>query len=133
MVVANLALAIAEGRHPGAVVDADPGDGGLTARLLPGTPGTTAAWSRYWPDSCRWPPASNPSPLNDAVAVLGSGPALHRRVTGAARAKAASALLATASSFDIVLIDSPGLLQVADAPRWSVPPMLRSSSSALTS
>ena len=48
--------------------------------------------------------------------MLGSGPALHRRVTGAARAKAASALLATAkSSFDIVLIDSPGLLQVADA------------------
>jgi Mrp family chromosome partitioning ATPase len=37
-------------------------------------------------------------------------------VTGAARAKAASALLATAkSSFDVVLIDIPGLLEVADA------------------
>ena len=37
-------------------------------------------------------------------------------MTGAARSKAASALLATAkSSFDIVLIDSPALLQVADA------------------
>ena len=57
-----------------------------------------------------------PSPLNGAVAVLGSGPAPQRRVTGAARSKAASALLATAkSSFDVVLIDSPALLQVADA------------------
>ena len=62
------------------------------------------------------PHCIQPSPLSDAVAVLGSGPALQRRVTGAARSKAASALLATAkSSFDIVLIDSPGLLQVADA------------------
>jgi Mrp family chromosome partitioning ATPase len=56
------------------------------------------------------------SPFSDAVSVLGSGPALHRRVAGAARAKAASALLAAAkSSFDVVLIDIPGLLQVADA------------------
>ena len=57
-----------------------------------------------------------PSPLNGAVAVLGSGPAPQRRVTGTARSKAASALLATAkSSFDVVLINSPALLQVADA------------------
>jgi Mrp family chromosome partitioning ATPase len=57
-----------------------------------------------------------PSPLNSTVAVLGSAPAPQRRVTGAARSKAASALLAMAKqSFDVVLIDSPALLQVADA------------------
>ena len=37
-------------------------------------------------------------------------------MTGAARSKATAALLATAKqSFDVVLIDSPALLQVADA------------------
>jgi Mrp family chromosome partitioning ATPase len=115
MVVANLALAIAEGGTRVLVVDADVGDGGLTTRLLLGTPadgGLEQVLAGQHPlANC-----IQPSPLNGAVAVLGSGPALQRRVTGAARAKAASALLATAkSSFDVVLIDIPGLLQVADA------------------
>jgi Mrp family chromosome partitioning ATPase len=115
MVVANLALAIAEGGTRVLVVDADVGDGGLTTRLLLGTPadgGLEQVLAGQHPlANC-----TQPSPLNGAVAVLGSGPALQRRVTGAARAKAASALLATAkSSFDVVLIDIPGLLQVADA------------------
>ena len=115
MVVANLALAIAEGGTRVLAVDADAGDGDLTARLLPGTrpgSGLEQVLAGEQPlGSC-----IRPSPLSDAVAVLGSGPALQRRVTGAARSKAASALLATAkSSFEVVLIDSPGLLQVADA------------------
>ena len=116
MVVANLALAIAEGGTRVLVVDADAGDGqGLTTRLLLGTPADDGGLELVLAGQRPLAACIHPSPLNDAVAVLGSGPALHRRVTGAARAKAASALLATASSFDIVLIDSPGLLQVADA------------------
>ena len=115
MVVANLALAIAEGGTRVLVVDADAGDGDVAARLLLGTQ----------PDGgleqvlAGQQPLANyiqPSPLNGAVAVLGSGPPPQRRVTGAARSKAAAAMLATAkSSFDVVLIDSPALLQVADA------------------
>jgi len=115
MVVANLALAIAEGGTRVLVVDADVGDAGLTTRLLLGNQadgGLEQVLAGQQPlANC-----IQPSPLNGAVAVLGSGPALQRRVAGAARAKAASALLTTAkSSFDVVLIDIPGLLQVADA------------------
>ena len=115
MVVANLALAIAEGGTRVLAVDADAGDGDLTARLLPGTPadgGLEQVLAGQQPlANC-----IQPSPLNGAVAVLGSAPAPQRRVTGAARSKAASALLTTAKpSFDVVLIDSPALLQVADA------------------
>jgi Mrp family chromosome partitioning ATPase len=114
MVVANLALAIAEGGTRVLVVDADAGDGGLTTRLLLGTPaagGLEQVLAGQQPlENC-----IQPSARNGAVAVLGSGPA-QQRVTGAARSKAASALLAIAkSSFDAVLIDSPALLQVADA------------------
>lgn len=115
MVVANLALAIAEGGTRVLVVDADADHGDLTTRLLPGTAagdGLEQVLAGEQPlGSC-----IQLSPLNDAVAVLGPGPAPQRRVTGTARAKAASAMLDTAkSSFDVVLIDSPGLLQVADA------------------
>ena len=96
-------------------VDADAGDGDLTARLLPGTP-ADGGLEQVLAGQQPLADCIQPSPLNDAVTVLGSGPPLQRRVTGAARSKAASALLATAkSSFDVVLIDSPALLQVADA------------------
>ena len=96
MVVANLALAIAEGGTRVLVVDADAGDGGLTTRLLLGTPADDGGLELVLAGQRPLAACIHPSPLNDAVAVLGSGPALHRRVTGAARAKAASALLATA-------------------------------------
>ncbi len=115
MVVANLALAIADGGTRVLAVDADAGGGELTARLLPST---TADGGLEQVLAGQQPLANciQQSPLNSAVAVLGSGPAPQRPVTGAARSKAASALLATAkSSFDVVLIDSPALLQVADA------------------
>jgi Mrp family chromosome partitioning ATPase len=115
MIIANLALAIAEGDTRVLVVGADAGNGDVTARLLLGVAADggleQVLAGQKLLESC-----IQPSPLSDAVAVLGSGPALLRRVTGAARSKASSALLATAkSSFDVVLIDSPGLLQVADA------------------
>ena len=75
MVVANLALAIAEGGTRVLAVDADAGDGSLTARLLLGTPaddGLEQVLAGQQPlDDC-----IQPSPLNDAVAVLGPGPAL---------------------------------------------------------
>jgi Mrp family chromosome partitioning ATPase len=114
MVVANLALAIAEGGTRVLAVDANAGDGGLTTRLLDAPVGggleQVLAGQQHLTDCIQL------SPLNGAVAVLGPGPALQPRVTGAARSKAASALLSTAkSSFDVVLIDSPPLLQVADA------------------
>jgi Mrp family chromosome partitioning ATPase len=55
------------------------------------------------------------SPVKDEVAVLGSAPAPWR-VTGAARLQAVHDLLAEAkASYDLVLIDSPALLQVASA------------------
>jgi Mrp family chromosome partitioning ATPase len=115
MVVANLALAIGDGGTRVLVVDADPGHGDLTARLLPGTP-TVGGLEQVLAGQQQLTECIQPSPLNGAVAVLGSGPAPRRRATGAARSKAASALLATVkSSFDVVLINSPALLQVADA------------------
>lgn len=115
MVVANLALAIADGGTRVLAVDAGAGDGDLTARLLPGTP-PHAGLEQVLAGQQPLANCIRPSPLNGAVGVLGSGPPLQRRVTGAARSKAASALLVTAkSSFDVVLIDSPALLQVADA------------------
>jgi Mrp family chromosome partitioning ATPase/capsular polysaccharide biosynthesis protein len=114
LVVANLALAIAEGGTRVLAVDADPGNGDLTARLLPDTP--ARGLEQVLAGQQQLTDCIHLSPLNGAVAVLGSGLAPQRRVTGAARAKAALALLATAkSSFDVVLIDSPALLQVADA------------------
>ena len=114
-VVANLALAIAEGCSKVLVVDADATDDDLTARLLPGTQAADGfeqvlAGQRALADCVQ------PSPLNGSVAVLGPGPATPARVRGAARSKAATMLLAEAkASFDVVLIDSPALLQVADA------------------
>ena len=111
-VVANLALAIAEGGTRVLVIDAD---GDLTARLLPGAPPADGfeqvlAAQRALVDCVQH------SPFNNAVAVLGSGPPAPWRVAGAARSKAAAVLLAEAkASFDVVLIDSPALLQVADA------------------
>lgn len=114
-VVANLALAIAEGGTRVLAVDADAAAGGLTALLLPGNSGADGfeqvlAGQQQLGDCVR------PSPFNDAVAVLGPGPASQRRLTGAARSKAASRLLAEGKArYDIVLIDSPALLEVADA------------------
>jgi Mrp family chromosome partitioning ATPase len=115
MVVANLALAIAEGGTRVLVVDADAAYGDLTARLLPGTP-TADGFEQVLAGQQAVADCVQPSPFNSAVAVLGSGPPAPSRVTGAARSKAAGMLLAEAkASFDIVLIDSPALLQVADA------------------
>ena len=114
-VVANLALAIAEGGTKVLVVDADTADGDLTARLL-GAATTADGFEQVLTGQRALDDCVQPSAFNGAVAVLGSGPAAQRRVTGAALSKAAAVVIAQAkASFDVVLIDSPALLQVADA------------------
>ncbi len=112
-VIANLALAMAEGGTRLLVVDADVANGGLTARLLPGIP-ISGGFEQVVRGQLALADCIHASPLNDAIAVLGSGAAASRPVMGAARSRAARALLARAkASFDIVLMDTPGLLEVA--------------------
>jgi Mrp family chromosome partitioning ATPase len=115
-VVANLAFAIAESGANVLVVDADTAwDGDLTARLLPAH-ATANGFEQVLSGQRALTDCVQPSACSDAVAVLGSGPAAQRRLTGAARSKAVGALLAQAkANFDVVLIDGPALLQAADA------------------
>ncbi|MGH3217607.1 MAG: AAA family ATPase [Streptosporangiaceae bacterium] len=113
--VANLALAIAEGGTRLLVVDADPADDGLAAKLLPGIQ-MSDGFEQVLSGRRAAAECLKRSPFNDAITVLGSSPSTPRLVTGAARLKAARVLLAQArKTFDIVLIDCPALLQVADA------------------
>ena len=113
--VANLALALAEGGTRLLVVDADAADDGLTARLLPGIH-QSEGFEQILSGRRPCPESLEPSPFNDAITVLGSSPATPRLVTGAARLSAARALLAQArASSDLVIVDCPALLQVADA------------------
>ena len=111
-VVANLALALAEGGTRVLVVDAD---SGLGARLLPGIPGE-AGLEHVLTGQLALAECVEASPLNSAMDVLRSGRLTTGRVTGAARMQAAAKVLAEArANYDIVLIDTPALLRVADA------------------
>jgi Mrp family chromosome partitioning ATPase len=113
-VVANVALAIAEGGTRVLAVDADAA-GDLTALLLPDSP-TVDGFEQVLAGQRALVDCVQPSPWNEAVAVLGSGPTTPERVTGAAYSKAVDNLLAEAkATFDVILIDSPALLRVADA------------------
>ena len=113
-VVANLALAVAESGTPVLAVDADYTEGSLTSLLLPGSPpadgfAQVLAGQRSVDDGVQ------PSPLNERLSVLGSGPAETVRTTGAAYSRAVDELIGKAkAAFDLVLIDSPALLRVAD-------------------
>ena len=112
-VVANVAYALAEGGTKVLVVDADAAGGNQTARLLLGT--RVGGFEEVLAGRRTLADCVQPSPLHEAASVLGRGPA-GLLVTGAARFKAASALLAEAkASFDLVLIDSPALLEVTGA------------------
>lgn len=114
-VVANVALAIAESGTRVLVVDADATDGDLTALLLPDSR-TTDGFEQVLAGKCAAAKCIEPSPLHEGVAVLGAGTTTSHRVTGAAYSKSVARVLAEAKeSFDVVLIDSPALLQVADA------------------
>jgi Mrp family chromosome partitioning ATPase len=111
-VVANLALALAEGGTRVLVVDAD---NHLAARLLPGIPGE-AGLEHVLTGQRALAECVEASPLNNAMAVLRSGRLTTGRVTGAARMQATAKVLAEArANHDIVLIDTPALLRVADA------------------
>lgn len=111
-VVANLALALAEGGTRVLVVDAD---NHLAARLLPGISGDEG-FEHVLTGQRALAECTEASPLNSAVAVLRSGWLTTGHMTGAARAKAAARVLAEAKAgFDFVLIDTPSLLHVADA------------------
>ena len=113
-VVANLALAVAESGTPVLAVDADPGHGDLTAWLLPDIP-VNDGFSQVLAGERAATDCIEPSPLHEKVAVLGMGdPSV--RVAGAAYATAARRVLAEArSSFEVVLVDGPPLLQLAVA------------------
>jgi Mrp family chromosome partitioning ATPase len=107
VVVANLALAIAEGGASVLVVD---GDGHASAQLLCGKPATDGLKHVL----------TETGDLEDFVQASQFGPRIHvlRSVpaSGQVRSKAAKALLAEAKKrYDIVLIDSPALLGVARA------------------
>jgi Mrp family chromosome partitioning ATPase len=114
-VVANLGFAIAESRTSVLVVDADAASADLTDWLLPdaqiaGGFEQVLAGERALTDCVR------PCSFNRDLAVLPSGPSARRPVTGAARSAAVAALFAEAKArFDVVLVDSPPLLLVADA------------------
>jgi len=96
-------------------VDTDAAEHGLTTLLLPGAPAADG-FEQVLGRKRALADCVHLSPFNRAVVVLGSGSAAPKRVTGAARAQAANALLAKAKAdCDLVLIDSPALLQVADA------------------
>jgi Mrp family chromosome partitioning ATPase len=109
--VANMALAVAEGGTRVLAVDAE---GDLTARLLPGAQ-VAMGFEQVLAGLRPLGDCIQVSPLKGEVAVLGSAPAPWQ-VTGAARLQAVHDLLAVAkASYDVVLIDSPALLQVASA------------------
>ncbi|TDD16943.1 hypothetical protein E1218_28865 [Kribbella turkmenica] len=114
-VVANVALAVAESGTPVLAVDADATEGSLTGLLLPGSP--QGDGFEQVVAGCR--PVSDcveTSPLNADVTVLRAGPARLSRTTGAAYAEAVDKLIAEAkSSFELVLIDSPSPLRLANA------------------
>ncbi|MFI7060931.1 Wzz/FepE/Etk N-terminal domain-containing protein [Kribbella sp. NPDC050124] len=114
-VVANVALALAESGRPVLAVDADTTTRTLSGLLLPGSPEAdgfeqVVSGSRLVSDCIE------PSPLNADVTVLRAGPSRVRRTTGAAYAEAVERLITEAKkSFDLVLIDSPAVLKVANA------------------
>jgi Mrp family chromosome partitioning ATPase len=114
VVVANVALALADGGLRVLAVDADPA-GGLTGLLRPDDAGADG-FGQVLAGERRAADCIRPSRLNPAVSVLGAGAPTARRTTGAAYTKVVGPLLAElGDSYDIVLIDSPALLRMADS------------------
>jgi Mrp family chromosome partitioning ATPase len=114
VVVANVALALADGGLRVLVVDADPA-GGLTGLLRDDT--GADGFEQVLAGERRAADCIRPSKLNPSVSVLGAGSPTARRTTGTAYTKIVGPLLAElGDSYDIVLIDSPALLRMADSP-----------------
>lgn len=112
--VADLALALAAGGTRVLVVDAR-ADGVLTGLLLPGDD-STEGWAQLVAGQGVVADCIQHSPWNEAVALLGAGPTTAPSVTGAAYAEAAERILTgIGEGFDVVLVDSPPVLEVAEA------------------
>ena len=113
-VMANVALAIAESGTRVLAVDADAG-GELTSLLLPDHV-LTDGFQQVLTGQRAARECIQRSPFHRNVAVLASGPHPAHRVTGTAYSKAVHSMLDEAKEmFDIVLVDSPALLRMADA------------------
>lgn len=112
-VVANVALALAEGGRRVLAVDADPG-GDLTALLLPDA--SVDGFEQVLAGRRALVECIRTSPRNADLMVLPAGRPANGRVTGATYAKAVDSMLAASKqSVDIILIDSPALLAAANA------------------
>jgi Mrp family chromosome partitioning ATPase len=115
VVVANVALALGDGGLRVLAVDADPA-GRLTGLLLPDDTGAEG-FEQVLAGERRAADCIRPSRLNPSVSVLGAGAPTARRTTGAAYTRVVGPLLAElADTHDIVLINSPALLRMADSP-----------------
>jgi len=114
-VVANVALAVAESGTPVLAVDADSTGSALTGLLLPGSP-QADGFEQVVAGCCPVSDCIEPSPLNADVTVLRAGPTRVRRTSGTAYGEAVGKLIAEAKeSFELILIDSPAVLTVANA------------------
>ena len=114
-VVANIALAAADSGASVLAIDANPASGALTALLLPGAPPADGL-DQVLTGARSVSECVQPSPLNQQLSVLGSG---RPAVTGCRNAGYSRAIEETLgkakASFDLVLVDSPALLQAGEA------------------
>ncbi|TCC05269.1 Wzz/FepE/Etk N-terminal domain-containing protein [Kribbella soli] len=114
-VVANVALAAAESGRPVMVVDADADWGTLTELLLPGS-APTDGFEQVVAGRSLLSDCIEASPFNGDITVLPAGPTRTKRTAGPAYAHAVERVIAEAkASFDLVLIDSPAVLRMANA------------------
>jgi Mrp family chromosome partitioning ATPase len=113
VVVANVALAVAESGTRVLAVDA--GGGCLSSLLLPQSPGS-AGLQQVLSGGRSATECIRTSPRHESLAVLGSGPPTGSRLTGAAYLERMEKVLAeTTMTFGLVLVDSPSLLRAAEA------------------
>ena len=111
-VVANVALAMAEGGTRVLAVDADPA-GRLSSLLLPDST-SGEGFAQVVAGSVAAADGIRHSSTHPGISVLPAGAATTERTTGVAYAKAVGALLAEATDhYDVVLVDSDALLQTA--------------------
>jgi Mrp family chromosome partitioning ATPase len=114
-VVANIALAAAESGASVLAIDANSTSGALTALLLPGNPRADGL-DQVLIGQRSVSECVQASPLNQRLSVLGRGHPVMASSGGAGYSSAVEETIGKAkASFDLVLVDSPALLRVADA------------------
>ncbi|HEX6516970.1 MAG TPA: AAA family ATPase [Nocardioidaceae bacterium] len=113
-VVANVALALAESGSRVLAVDAD--DRAELTGLLRPDKRTADGFQQVLAGRRATADCAGPSSVHDGVEVLWSGPPLSDRLTGRGYAQAVRKVLdEVRGSFDVVLIDCPGVLRRAEA------------------